>query len=188
VDPLLQEVLQRLRQRRISRLSHSQHEIEGILHCSEPSGGDISDSADELEDPAGHHPAAGPQPEMREPADQADIEDMGALANDLQDADMEEHQQLQHQQQHRQQHQQQAGTHRLCHVSIVVSSLLHVVNTLPGCLLNQILQLCSITCPLELRPLPAGDITVLQLRVCMLGSVYVSHQQLRLACVCSTGW
>ena len=94
---LVQEVLQRLRQRRISRLSHSQHEIEGILQCSEPEG-DVSDSADELDDPAGHQPAAGPAPDHADQADQADIEDMGALAHDLQDAGMEE-----------QHHQQQAA-------------------------------------------------------------------------------
>ena len=86
-EVLLQEVLQRLRQRRMSRLSHSQHEIQGILQCSEPSEGDLSESAAELDDPG---PAAGPYPELREPADQADIEDMGALAHDIRDADMQE--------------------------------------------------------------------------------------------------
>lgn len=97
VGLLVQEVLQRLRQRRMSRLSHSQHEIEGILQCSEPEEG-MSDSADELEDPAGHQPAAGPDSHHADQTDQADIEDMGALAHGLQDDGMEE-----------QQHQQQAA-------------------------------------------------------------------------------
>lgn len=89
----------------MSRLSHSQHEIQGILQCSEPSEGDLSESADELDDPG---PAAGPYPELREPADQADIEDMGALAHDIRDADMQEADQQQPQQQ-----QLPSGTHSL---------------------------------------------------------------------------
>lgn len=84
----------------MSRLSHSQHEIEGILQCSEPEEG-VSDSADELGDPAGHEPAAGPASGDAELMDQPDIEDMGALAHDLQDASMQE--------QHHQQQQQLAG-------------------------------------------------------------------------------
>ncbi|DBA81937.1 hypothetical protein WJX77_000726 [Trebouxia sp. C0004] len=90
-----QEVLQRLRQRRMSRLSHSQHEIQGILQCSEPSEGNLSDSADELGDPV--VPPAGPEPELGQLADQADIEDMGALAQDIRDADMQEEEQQQQQ-------------------------------------------------------------------------------------------
>lgn len=90
---LVQEVLQRLRQRRMSRLSHSQHEIEGILHCSEPEE-ELSDSADELDDPAGREPPAGPQTSAAaDPVDQPDMEDMGALAHDLQDAGLAEQQQ-----------------------------------------------------------------------------------------------
>ncbi len=61
----------------MSRLSHSQHEIQGILQCSEP--------------------------ELRQLADQADIEDMGALAQDIRDADM--------QQEDQQRQQQPAGKH-----------------------------------------------------------------------------
>ncbi len=91
----------------MSRLSHSQHEIQGILKCSEPSEGNLSDSADDLGDPGGVAPPAGPEPELRQLADQADIEDMGALAQDIRDADMQEHD---HQQQ-----QQPAGKHmQLC--------------------------------------------------------------------------
>ena len=90
---LMQEVLQRLRQRRMSRMSHSQHEIEGILHCSEPED-QLSDSADEVDDPAGHEPPAGPQTSAAAgPVDQPDMEDMGALAHDLQDAGFTEQQQ-----------------------------------------------------------------------------------------------
>jgi hypothetical protein len=74
----------------MSRLSHSQHEIQGILQCSEPSEGNLSDSADELGDSGDGAPPAGPKPELRQPADQADIEDMGALAQDIRDADMQE--------------------------------------------------------------------------------------------------
>ena len=55
----------------------------------------MNNSADELDDPAGDQPAAGPASDH---ADQADIEDVGALAHDLQDAGVEE-----------QQHQQQAA-------------------------------------------------------------------------------
>ena len=79
----------------MSRLSHSQHEIEGILQCSEPEEA-LSDSADELVDPAGREPAAGPETNEAGQRDQPDIEDMGALAHDLQDAGIEEQQ---HQQQ-----------------------------------------------------------------------------------------
>jgi hypothetical protein len=91
----------------MSRLSHSQHEIQGILQCSEPeSEGHLSDSADELGDPGDVAPPAGPEPELRQLADQADIEDMGALAQDIRDADMQE-------QDHQQQ--QPAGKHmQLC--------------------------------------------------------------------------
>ena len=78
----------------MSRLSHSQHEIEGILQCSEPEEG-MSDSADELDDPAGHQPAAAPDTDHADQIDQADIEDMAALAHDLQDAGMQEQQQQQ---------------------------------------------------------------------------------------------
>lgn len=85
----------------MSRLSHSQREIEGILQCSEPEEG-MSDSADELDDPAGREPAAGPASDAVGMTDQPDIEDMGALAHDLQDAGIEE-------QQHQQQQQQLAG-------------------------------------------------------------------------------
>ena len=86
----------------MSRLSHSQHEIEGILQCSEPEEG-MSGSADELDDPAADQPAAaGPASLQADRTDQADIEDMSALAHDLQDAGMEE------------QHQQQAGESLLC--------------------------------------------------------------------------
>ena len=70
----------------MSRLSHSQNEIEGILHCQQPSEDELSDSADELADPADQVPAAGPEPELRMPADQPDMEDMGALAQDLREA------------------------------------------------------------------------------------------------------
>ena len=96
VGLLVQEVLQRLRQRRMSCLSHRQHEIEGILQCSEPEEG-MSDSADELDNPAGHQPATGPETHHADQTEQADMEDMGALAHDLQDAATEE------EQQHRQQ-------------------------------------------------------------------------------------
>lgn len=89
---LVQEVLQRLRQRRMSRLSHSQHEIQGILQCSEPEEGGMSDSADELNDPAGQNPAAGPEAAQAGQVDQPDMEDMGALAHELHDAGMEEQQ------------------------------------------------------------------------------------------------
>lgn len=88
----VQEVLQRLRQRRMSRLSHSQHEIEGILQCSEPEDAGMSDSADELNDPAGQHPAAAPHTEQAGQIDQPDMEDMGALAHELHDAGVEERQ------------------------------------------------------------------------------------------------
>ena len=90
----------------MSRLSHSQHEIQGILQCSEPSEGNLSDSAEELGDPGDVAPPAGPEPELHQLADQADIEDMGALAQDIRDADMQEEDQ---------QRQQPAGQHmQLC--------------------------------------------------------------------------
>ena len=92
ISCLLQEVLQRLRQRRMSRLSHSQTEIEGILHCQEPSEEELSESADEMEEPAAQVPAAGPRPELRQPADQPDMEDMGALAHHLTEATAAEQQ------------------------------------------------------------------------------------------------
>lgn len=88
----------------MSRLSHSQHEIQGILQCSEPeSEGHLSDTADELGDPGGVPPPAGPEPELHQLADQADIEDIGALAQDIRDADMQEEDQ--------QRQQQPAGKH-----------------------------------------------------------------------------
>ena len=80
------------------------------MHCSEPSHQDFDGSADDLEDPAGHVPAAGPHADMLEPADQPDMEDVGALADDVQDADLEE------------EHHQQAGEY-CCHPTLASSAL-----------------------------------------------------------------
>lgn len=85
----MQEVLQRLRQQRQSRLSHSQHEIEGILECSADQGGELSESGAEDGEPAAAEPRAGPAlPDQAGPADvdMPDLEDMGQLAQHLEEA------------------------------------------------------------------------------------------------------
>ena len=86
----MQEVLQRLRERRQSRLHTSQDEIAGIMECSEQQA--ESDSGAEDGEPAAGEPRAGPQmPEQAGPSDPKlpDMEDMGDLAWELAAADSE---------------------------------------------------------------------------------------------------
>ena len=88
----MQEVLQRLRERRQSRLHTSQHEIAGIMECSEQQAENLSDSGAEDGEPADEEPGAGPQlPDQAGPSDSKlpDMEDMGDLARELAEADIE---------------------------------------------------------------------------------------------------
>lgn len=88
----MQEVLQRLRERRQSRLHTSQHEIAGIMECSEQQAENLSDSGAEDGEPAAEEPGAGPQlPDQAGPSDSKlpDMEDMGDLARELAEADIE---------------------------------------------------------------------------------------------------
>lgn len=87
----VQEVLQRLRERRQSRLHTSQQEIAGILECSEQQE-NMSDSGAEEGEPAAAEPRAGPPlPDQAEVSrvNMPDMEDIGDLAQQLAEADSE---------------------------------------------------------------------------------------------------
>lgn len=87
---MTQEVLHRLRERRQSRLQHSQHEIAGILECSEQQ--QQNDSGAEEGEPAAEEPRAGPPLPDQTAVPHAmlpDLEDMGDLAQQLAEADQE---------------------------------------------------------------------------------------------------
>lgn len=88
----MQEVLQQLHERRQTRLQTSQHEIAGILECSENQEENLSDSGAEEGEPAAGEPRAGPPQPNQADAPNAilpDLEDMGDLAQQLAEADDE---------------------------------------------------------------------------------------------------